>query len=118
MSFKSGNVNPKLLGIRIRKARERLTMSQGDLAALVSKDQAAISAYENGRRKLSAADLPLFAKALQVPLLYFYEGEINADDLDRSLLEEFHRLPTVEAKHSAIEIMRTLAQSIGLHHHE
>lgn len=118
MFLKSGLVNPKLLGVRIRKARERLTMSQGDLASQVSKDQAAISAYENGRRKLSAAELPLFAKALQVPLLYFYEGEISADDLDRALLEEFHRLPTVEAKHSAVDVVRTLAEAINLHHHD
>lgn len=110
------NVNPKLLGARIRKARERLTMSQEDLATLVSRDQAAISAYENGRRKLSAADLPLFAEALKVPVLYFFEGELSADDLDRALLEEFRRLPTVEAKHSAVDIVRTLADVINLHH--
>lgn len=116
MLIENVNVNPKLLGARIRKARERLTMSQEELAVLVSRDQAAISAYENGRRKLSAVDLPVFARALHMPVLYFFEGEISADDLDRALLEEFRRLPTVEAKNAAVDVVRTLADAIDLHY--
>ena len=85
-------MDPQLLGVRIRQARERLGMAQDDLAAAVMKDQRAISEYEHGSRKLSATDLPLFAQALHVPLLYFYEGELTADDLDMMVLSQFHRL--------------------------
>jgi transcriptional regulator with XRE-family HTH domain len=101
-------VDTKTLGGRIRDARERLALSQEDLAALVSKDQGAISEYESGKRRLSAHDLPAFAKALNVPLLYFFEGELRETDLDRLLLQEFSRLPTPEVKQAAIDIVRVL----------
>jgi transcriptional regulator with XRE-family HTH domain len=110
-------LNPKLLGIRIRDARERLQLSQEDLAEAVSKDQHAISQYENGNRKLSVTDLPAFAKALNVPLLYFFEGEISAEDLDKAIVNEFRRLPTDEAKKAAIEFMRIFSDTIGLFSH-
>lgn len=98
----------KLLGQRMRQARERLGLSQEEFANLVSKDQTAISEYENGKRKVFAADLPLFAQALNVSLLYFFEGETTASDVDRALLAEFHRLPE-EYQAGAIEILRVLA---------
>lgn len=108
-------MNAKLLGARIREARERLGISQDQLAELVSKDQAAISAYELGKRKIAAVDLPLFAKVLKVSILDFYEGEISQDDLDRALLAEFRKLPTTESKRSVIDIVRTVCETIAIH---
>ena len=102
-----------LLGQRIRQARERLGLSQEEFAIAVSKDQRAISDYENGKRKLSATDLPTFARMLGVPLLYFYEGEMEfSGDLDRIILDEFQQLPTAEAKQYAIEFVRLFSQAI------
>jgi transcriptional regulator with XRE-family HTH domain len=97
-------------GIRIRQARERLGMSQLDFASLVSKDQRAISEYENGKRKLFATDVPNFARILNVPVTYFYDGEIQIDDLDSSILYEIQQLPNVEAKQAAMQIIRIFAQ--------
>lgn len=108
-------MNPKLFGTRIRQAREQLGLSQEDLATLVARDQRAISEYENGKRRLSATDVPAFAKALDVPILYFYEGEARLHDFDRAVLEEFHRLPTPEAMQTAIQIVRLLSETLGLH---
>lgn len=105
-------MDSKILGSRIRQARERLGLSQEDLASLVSKDQGAISEYENGRRKISATDLPELAKALQVSLLHFYEGEFSNHDLHRAILEEFDRLPSFEAKQAMIEIVRKISDTI------
>lgn len=102
-------MDAKLLGARIRAARERLGWSQEELAAAVSKDQGAISEYESGRRRLSAVDLPAFCQALAVPLLYFYEGDLQESDVDRLLLSEFNRLPTLEAKYTIIDIVRLLS---------
>ncbi len=102
-----------MLGARIRAARERLGLSQEQLAAAVSKDQGAISEYEIGKRRLSAVDLPALARALDVPLLYFYEGDILESDVDRLLLTEFRRLPTLEAKQAVIDIVRILALRFG-----
>lgn len=106
-------VDPVLFGQRIRRARERLRMSQDELAVRVSKDQRAISEYENGKRKLAATDLPAFAQVLEVPVLYFYQGEIEDEALDEALLFEFHRLSTAQAKQAAIDIVRTLSNLVG-----
>jgi len=106
------SVEPAKFGSRIRQARERLGMSQDDLAASVSKDQRAISEYENGKRKLAATDLPLFASVLQVPLLYFFGEDLTLQDFDSELLKEFHRLRTESARQAIIEIIRIFSNTV------
>lgn len=101
-------MDPKELGQRIRQARERLGLSQDDFAELIERDQRAVSEYEHGKRRISVTELPKFAEALDVPLLYFFEGQINLNDLDRELLEYFHQLPSVKSMQSAIQIVRVL----------
>ena len=113
MSFKDTHVDPVLLGQRIRSARERLKMSQEELAMRVSKDQRAISEYENGKRKLAVTDLPSFARVLNVSVLFFFEGPLEGEALDETLLMEFHRLPTRRARQTAIELVRTLSDLVG-----
>ena len=108
MHYRDTHVDSRVLGDRIRLARERLRYSQEELAGMVSKDQRAISEYENGKRKLAATDLPAFSEALQVPILYFYEGELNAEALDRVVLTEFHRL-NPKARQTAVDILRALS---------
>jgi transcriptional regulator with XRE-family HTH domain len=105
-------LDPVILGTRIRQARERLGMSQEELAEAVSKDQRAVSEYENGKRKLAATELPEFARVLNVPLMYFYEGAQNTEDFDQEFLAEFRRLPTSEAKHAAIAIVHILLETL------
>ncbi len=108
-------LDPKLLGWRIRQAREQLRLSQEELAALVSKDQRAVSEYENGRRKLPVTDLPLFAHVLKVPITYFFEGESITHELDDAMLSHFHRFPTAEARQAVVEIMRIMADTFQPH---
>lgn len=95
------------IGDRIRQARDRLDISQEELAERVGKDQRVISQYENGRRRMFADDLIKFAAALQVPIAYFY-SDADADDLDEILLNEFHLLSTRAAKETALDLVRVL----------
>jgi transcriptional regulator with XRE-family HTH domain len=105
-------VNQIELGQRIRRARERASMSQEDLANAVERDQKAVSEYENGKRKLPATELPTFARVLGVPVSYFFEGEFGVDDLDQLLLQEFHTLPSMEDKQTAIQAVRLISDAI------
>lgn len=105
-------VEMDILGQRIRLARERLGMPQEELAAAIGKDQRAVSEYEHGKRRIAAVDLPRFAEVLQVPLLYFYEGELRPDDLDSALLYQFHRLSTAAARQKAIELLRVFTEAL------
>ncbi len=100
------------LGQRIRRARDRIEMTQEALAEAVERDQKAISEYENGKRKLAATDLPLFARALGVPISYFFDGELPTDQLDMLLLHQFHALPTEEDKRTAIQAVQLISDTV------
>lgn len=108
-------VDAKSLGWRIRQARHQLRLSQEEFAALVAKDQRAISEYESGDRKLPATDLPLFSRILKVPISYFFEGENKAEALDEAMLSQFHRFPTQEARQAIVEIIRIMADTFPTH---
>jgi transcriptional regulator with XRE-family HTH domain len=103
------------LGKRLRERREELRITQEDLGVRVGRDQRAISEYESGKRRLSAIDMPVFAKALEVSMLYFFEGEVTQSDFDVVILKEFNRLPTDAAKETAIELLRMFSNSINAH---
>jgi repressor LexA len=107
-------VKPEDLGKRIRQAREQKGLSQEELAAHVSRDQRAISEYENGKRRLSVTDLPTFASVLDVPLMYFFADEITTQDLNYLLLEEFNHLPSPELQQYAIELLRVFRAAVNL----
>lgn len=102
-------VSQVVLGQRIRQARDNIGMSQRDFSEAVGKDQTAISEYENGKRKVSAVELSIFAQALQVPVSYFYEGDIQPDDLEQILVREFRALPNIEAKQHVLQMVRALS---------
>lgn len=69
----------ELIGQRLKTIREMRNISQGDFGRRVKKDQAAISAYESGKRKIPAHELARFAVELDVPVLYFYTGHLAND---------------------------------------
>lgn len=100
------------LGDRIRVARERLGLSQTELARLISKDQRAVSEYEHGERRIYVTDLPTFSEALEVPLLYFFEGTISPEDLEHSILAEFRQLPNQQAQEDAIELLKVFREAL------
>ncbi|MBE7512720.1 MAG: helix-turn-helix transcriptional regulator [Anaerolineales bacterium] len=106
------------LGLRIRRARERIGMSQESFSEAVKRDQKAVSEYENGKRKLPATELPTFARVLGVPVSYFFEGDFQVDDLDQLLLQEFHTLPTQEDKQAAIQAVQLISDTIKRHSSE
>lgn len=108
-------VNQVELGQRLRRARERIGMSQEALAEAVERDQKAVSEYENGKRKLPAAELPTFARVLGIPVAYFFEGEFQIDDLDQLLLQEFHSLSTLDDKQAAILAVRLISDTVKRH---
>lgn len=106
-------MDTKLLGARIRQARESQGISQEELAHLMSRDQRAISEYENGKRRLAAVDLPRLASVLNVSLLYFFEDVPNIHDLEYTLLEEFRQLETPAAQKILVEMARVLVKAFS-----
>lgn len=103
-------MDSKLLGQKIRDAREQVGLSQEQLAQLVNKDQRTISEVEHGKKRIIINDVPLYAEALQVPILYFFRDTlINPTDLEQDLLEVFNKLPDATSKRAMIDIMEILS---------
>lgn len=105
-------MEPQVLGERIRRAREGLGLSQEELAERVDKDQRAISDYERGERRVPAIDLPVLAIALDVPIMYFYQGELKANDLGRAVLEQMNRLESEAAKQVLVDVVRIVVDAL------
>ena len=74
-----------------------------------------ISECEMGKRRVLAIDLPDLSRALDVPIAYFFEGELGETDLDRALLESFHHLPTVEFQRLVIRMLDELSATVVKH---
>src|SRR5688572_2494593 len=94
----------ELMGHRIREARERLGLTQGELAERIGKSQDAISHYETGDRAVVVTELPLLAEVLKVPLSYFF----GRDDLDsdvQDLIVEL-KMMSPEGKKKVLERWR------------
>jgi transcriptional regulator with XRE-family HTH domain len=62
------------VGLRIRQRRALLGMSQTSLSQAVGLTFQQIQKYEKGRNRTSASMLYEFAKILDVPVAYFFEG--------------------------------------------
>jgi transcriptional regulator with XRE-family HTH domain len=105
----------EILGQRIRVRREQLSLSQEQLGELIDKDQRAISEYETGKRRVLAVDLPDLSRALNVPIVYFFSEELSESDLDQTLLENFHHLPTQEYQHMIIRVLADISATILKH---
>lgn len=78
----------KLLGERMRRAREGKGMSQEQLAYEWGKKQYQISEYENGKRRIYAHDLPQLAAVLQMPIIYFFQDFAEFVDTDTDEMQE------------------------------
>lgn len=107
------NLNSQLLGLKIRKARERQGLSQEELAAEMGIGQRGISELENGKRRLAVTEVPLLAMVLDVPFMYFFSDTDQRTEYDAVLLEAFHQLPSAELQEMVIEMVRLLSKTLS-----
>lgn len=68
------------IGAIIKRERERLGMTQADLADAVGVRQGFISKLENGSRVPSAARLPAYAEALRIDVNTLYEEDVTRQE--------------------------------------
>ncbi|HIM77242.1 MAG TPA: XRE family transcriptional regulator [Rhodospirillales bacterium] len=62
------------LGRRIALRRQQLNMSAADLEKAISMVPGSVARFEAGRQSLNATQLFALSRALDVPVLYFFEG--------------------------------------------
>ncbi len=67
------------VGKMLRIRRVMLDMSQTDVANAVGVSFQQIQKYEKGTNRISASCLQQFARLLQVPVTFFFEGFSNSE---------------------------------------
>jgi transcriptional regulator with XRE-family HTH domain len=77
----------KSVGQKIKVARERLGLTQEELAQKIGKTADAISTYERGTRMIPFEDLPVLLEALDVSPIYFFDnGDTRLNELENFTL--------------------------------
>lgn len=71
-----GEIDSKELGARLREARERAGLRQGELGSQAGLDRTAVNKIESGIRKITALELSDFARALGVRMTSFFTDPI------------------------------------------
>lgn len=73
------------IGQRIKERRKLLNLSQSELAELMGFSYQQMQKYETGASHVSVGKLLLFAKILNVPPSYFYEGANLQESIGKRL---------------------------------
>jgi len=83
-------MNQKEIGLKIRDLRSKMGLTTVTLAKKVKLSQAQVSRLENGLQGFRSATLLKFAKALNVPPIYFFvEGEETSTSAVAEELEDY-----------------------------
>ncbi len=86
----------RLIGARLRQARQEAGRSQRELAAMLERSPGTISAYEYGERPIPLAELEIISRALNLPVEEFtdHESEIGEWHRLEQQFERFRKLPS------------------------
>lgn len=122
----SANDIDKHVGLRMRKRREALGISQGRLGRHLGLTFSQIQKYEKGSNRIGAGRLYQIAAFLGVPPSHFFEGidsqaapggaiaaGVARRDEFVTLNEAFSAIHDTETRASVLALVRSLAESSG-----
>lgn len=113
------------IGKRVKTRRLQIDLSQEKLADLVGVTFQQIQKYENGVNRVAASRLWEMAKALGVPVAYFFEGlsvtgvaeesesiayDMMATTEGQRLLQIFGAIKSVKLRRRVVDLVRTMAE--------
>ena len=118
------------VGARVRMRRKFLGMSQEGLAETIDLTFQQVQKYERGSNRISASKLFEIARALKVPVAYFFEGYGAAEAVEGfseseseqfvhgflmttegiELAEAFPRIKNAKHRRRILELVRALAE--------
>ena len=101
----------KILGARLREAREYLRLSQDEVARAVGLPRAAISLVESGQRKVDALELKEFAGLYQRPVGDF-TGDVEVAGPVRETVQHLARTAAKLTETDRAELIR-FAEFLG-----
>ncbi len=95
------------VGRRLRRRRRLLGLTQQQVGAAVGIRFQQVQKYESGANRLSAARLFELARALNVPIQYFYDGLDEADGAGPMLNGgDSDIAPNVLSRNETLELVR------------
>lgn len=109
-----------IVGKRIRLRRSALSISQTELAERLGLTFQQIQKYERGSNRVSCSRLVELSKALDVPIVYFFEDTGSDegrlfDQLDlrtipevRRLVSAFQKIENTQERRLAIALMESM----------
>lgn len=111
------------VGKRLRLRRKALGLSQADLGRQVGITFQQIQKYERGTNRMGASRLWEFARALQVPVDYFFQGYESGGSKatlppdsaflesreTQSLVRYYHSIPDAKLRKAIVSLIRALA---------
>lgn len=104
------------IGTQIRKRRRYLKLTQQQVADQLGVRYQQIQKYETGTNRISAAALFKLSTFLQVPMNYFFGGELTMKnkltDLNNHLFAQIERLSDESISQSEIEKEAARAEAI------
>jgi len=101
------------IGLRIKEARQLKGWSQEQLSQSLNRNQRSVSHLENGKVNILLSDLYIVAEALEQPISFFLDVELDMDVLEDMIIAEFKQLPSTQAKQTALEMLRTFRRFVS-----
>ena len=102
-------MNYKRLGKRIREERQRLNLTQAQLAEAIDISDTYMGAIERGERSLTLDTLVRLVNRLGVTVDYLLSDSVS--DNDSNIMEQFKQIidcQPLERKQMAINVLRTI----------
>ena len=99
----------KRLGKRIREERQRLSLTQAQLAESIDISDTYMGAIERGERSLTLDTLVRLVNRLGVTVDYLLSDSVS--DTDSNIIEQFKQIidcQPLERKQMAVNILRTI----------
>lgn len=99
----------KRLGKRIREERQRLNLTQAELAEAIDISDTYMGAIERGERSLTLDTLVRLVNRLGVTVDYMLSDSVS--DSDSNIMEQFKQIidcQPMERKQMAINVLRTI----------
>ena len=96
------------IATRLRAAREKAGLSQGQVAKLLGMHRPTISEIEAGRRRVSAEELSLFAKTYDVSVSWLTKDEAEVPNPEVELAARELAKLKKEDLDTLLQLLRTL----------
>ena len=107
------------LGKRIRLRRVEQRVSQAELGEKLGVSFQQVQKYEKGVNRVGASRLQQIASALEVPVMFFYDGDVKSKEVDSllfldsafslRLLRAYSRIKDQTVRRQLVTLMESIA---------